>query len=448
MKLETPHSGDQKRARQPTRLRSSVGSFGWGLADQMLSSVTNFLLGLLVAREVGPGEFGAFGLAYATYTLALGAGRTLASEPLLVRFSAGSNEQWRSAVAGAAGTSLVLGAIVGTLSLLVAAGVDEPLRSAFALLGIALPGLLVQDVWRFSFFARGRGAQAFWNDFVWAVVLFPGAALLLSSGKGSMRALMAVWAVAGLAAAAVGVAQTRVVPRPDRFLWWLREQRDLAFRFFGEFVVSSGATQLSLFLIGAVATLADVGRLRAGQMLLGPLNILFLGAGLVAVAETARLLAESPRKMDQAVRMVSALLTLGTVTWAAVALLLPAAIGEAVMGRNWVGGRALLLPLAIGATGHALASGPMSGLRALAAARSSLRARMFDAVFTLALGVTGAAVAGARGAAWGYAIAGCLRVPNWLWHFHEARRSYSATGRVPASPESMVVDATMPEETP
>ena len=64
------------------------------------------------------------------------------------------------------------------------------------------------------FFARGRGAQAFWNDFVWAAVLFPSAALLLASGKPSMQALMVVWAVAGLTAAAVGLAQTRVVPQP------------------------------------------------------------------------------------------------------------------------------------------------------------------------------------------------------------------------------------------
>ena len=448
MNLEMVRFANRMTVWQTTKLGRSVRSFGWGFADQMLSSVTNFLLGLLVARSVGPGEFGAFGLAYATYTLALGAARALASEPLVVRFSAGSNDQWGSAVAGAAGTSIVLGAFVGILSLLVATVVDEPLRSAFALLGIALPGLLVQDVWRFAFFALGRGAQAFWNDFVWAVVLFPGAALLLSSGKASMPALMAVWAVAGWTAAAVGLAQSKVVPRPDRALRWLREQRDLAFRFFGEFVASNGANQLSLFLIGGLTTLADLGRLRAGQMILGPLNVLFLGAGLVAVAETKRFLATSPRKMDEAVRIVSALLTLGTVSWATVVLLLPATIGEAVMSRNWVGGRALLVPLAIGAVGYALSYGAMTGLRALAAARSSLSARMFDATSTVVLGVTGAAVAGIKGAAWGYAIAGCLRVANWWWHFHEARRSASATGGVPARPAAMVVDATFPNETP
>lgn len=435
------------RTRLTARLGPSARSFGWGLADQMLSSVTNFLLGLLVARTVGPGEFGAFGLAYATYTLALGASRALASEPLVVRFSAASPDGRRSAVAGAAGTSLVLGAAIGASSLLVAAVANGPIRSSFTLLGIALPGLLVQDVWRFSFFAASRGGRAFWNDLVWAAVLFPGAALVLYSGTGSVPAFMGVWAVAGWTAAAVGLLQTGVVPRPDRAVGWLRDQRELAFRFFGEFVVASGATQLSLFLIGGLASLADVGRLRAGQMILGPLNILFLGAGLVAVAETSRLLAESPRKMDTGVRLVSAFLTLGTAGWALLAWLLPASVGEAVMGRNWAGGRALLVPLAISAIGFGLSYGPMAGLRALAAPRASLRARLFDASSFLVLSVTGAALAGATGAAWGYAISGCLRAPNWWWHFARARQQYSSTGHAPAAPK-MVVAASVPKESP
>ena len=151
--------------------------------------------------------------------------------------------------------------------------------------------------------------------------------------------------------------------------------------------------------------------------------------------------------MDEAVRIVSALLTFGTLSWTTVVLLLPERIGEVVMSRNWVGGRALLVPLAIGAVGYALSYGPMTGLRALAAARSSLRARMLDATSTVVLSVTGASVAGITGVAWGYAIAGCLRVVNWGWHFSRARRSALATGAVPARPAAMVVDATVPKGT-
>jgi len=43
---------------------------GWGLADQAFSSLTNFAVGLLIARTVGPADFGAFSLAFALYNVA------------------------------------------------------------------------------------------------------------------------------------------------------------------------------------------------------------------------------------------------------------------------------------------------------------------------------------------------------------------------------------------
>jgi hypothetical protein len=45
---------------------TSVRRFGWAFADQLLSSGTNFLLGVLIARSVGVRDLGAFSIAYAT----------------------------------------------------------------------------------------------------------------------------------------------------------------------------------------------------------------------------------------------------------------------------------------------------------------------------------------------------------------------------------------------
>ena len=59
-----------------------VRRFGWAFADQLLSSGTNFLLNVLVARTVGVRDLGAFSVAYATYTFSLGGVRAIASELL------------------------------------------------------------------------------------------------------------------------------------------------------------------------------------------------------------------------------------------------------------------------------------------------------------------------------------------------------------------------------
>ena len=59
---------------------------------------------------------------------------------------------------GCAGAALVLGGPVGR---------------ALLALAVCLPGLLVQDCWRFAFMARGTPRSALLNDGVWAMALVP-----------------------------------------------------------------------------------------------------------------------------------------------------------------------------------------------------------------------------------------------------------------------------------
>ena len=78
--------------RSPTtvlrRLRSHViRRLGWGVADQVVSSLTNFAVSIYVVHALGAVQFGAFSLAYVTYGFALNASRGLATDPLMVRFS-------------------------------------------------------------------------------------------------------------------------------------------------------------------------------------------------------------------------------------------------------------------------------------------------------------------------------------------------------------------------
>lgn len=77
------------------RLRGLGRRFGWGLADQAVSNLTNLAVSLYVARTLGAVQFGAFR-------------------------------------------------------------------------GITMPRLMLQDSWRYAFFAHGRGGHAFLNDTIWA----------------------------------------------------------------------------------------------------------------------------------------------------------------------------------------------------------------------------------------------------------------------------------------
>ena len=72
---------------------------------------------------------------------------------------------------------------------------------------------MLQDSWRYSFFALGRGSQAFLNDIIWAVTLLPALLLLRVTGHASVFWFVSAWGAAATVAAAVGPLQARVMPR-------------------------------------------------------------------------------------------------------------------------------------------------------------------------------------------------------------------------------------------
>ena len=429
MTEKTSRADPLRAAVAPPGPKTFVGRFSWGLADQLLSSATNFLFVALVARTVTPRDFGAFSLAYATFTLSLGAFRALSGEPLVVRFSSVPADLWRQGVKASAGMVLVVGAAVGIGSLLTGVAIGGSLGGLLMILGLCLPVLLLQDTWRFALFACGRGNAALLNDATWAIVMFGVIAMLIETDLSSVGWYTAAWAGAGCLATLVGMLQVRLLPSPAGAVRWLVHQRDLGPRFLAEFVVSTGSSSLTLFGIGSLAGLAQLGRLRAGQVALGPLNILFGGANLVTVPESVRLLKESSQRLIRASRWISAVLAVAVVLWCLVLLTIPEDVGELLLGKNWDGARSLLLPLSIGSVGFALAYGAMTGLRALGAARRSLRARYIDATSTVTFALSGALLGGAIGAAWGFAIAGSLRIPNAWWQFARALREYRTESR-------------------
>src|ERR1700753_1577508 len=98
------------RAAVPSRMARRVGQRrSWGVADQAVSSLTNFAVSIYVARVLGATELGAFSLAYVTYGFMLNASRGLATDPLLVRYSGAEVPVWRKAGANCTGTAAVVG---------------------------------------------------------------------------------------------------------------------------------------------------------------------------------------------------------------------------------------------------------------------------------------------------------------------------------------------------
>ncbi len=388
-----------------------------------MSSLTNFAVSIYVARTLGAVQFGAFGLAYVTYSFALNASRGLATDPLMVRFSGTDLPTWRRAVASCTGTAAVVGLAAGACVLAAAAVLDGTARGAFLALGLTLPGLMLQDSWRYSFFALGRGSQAFLNDLVWGVALLPALVFVRATRHENVFWFVLAWGTAAAVAAGVGPWQARVVPRLSGARRWVSRHRDLGLRYLGENTSSSGANQLSTYGIGLIVGLAAVGYVRAAVTLMGPFLVIFSGISLVTVPEAARVLRRSPRRLPLFCLLVSGGLTAAALAWGVVLLVtLPRGLGDWLLGPIWRPAYPLVLPLTISALGMSLCVGAGGGLHALGAARRSLRAMVLASAIYLVCGLVGAAAGGAVGTVCGAAVAMWIGALLWWWQLRAALR--------------------------
>jgi O-antigen/teichoic acid export membrane protein len=397
-----------------------VGRLSWGLADQAASSLSNFAVGIYVARSLGLSAFGVFSLAWVTYGVVLSVSRGLATDPLVVRFSGVPEASWRGAVTRASGTALGVGGVIGAACLVAGTALGGRVGPAFACLGVVLPGLLVQDAWRYSFFAAGTGRKAFVNDVVWGVALAP--ALLAAARVGSVSAFVLAWGGSAAVAAGYGCLQSGLRPRPAGARRWLREHRDLGYRYLVENVGVSGASQLRAYGLGAIVGVAAVGVVRGAELLLGPFMAVLMGLSLVTVAEAARVLRRAPHRLGGFCLVLGGGQAVAALLWGGALLLVPDRLGELVLGDVWSAASALIVPVTLGVAGAGLGTGAAAGLRALAAARRSLRCQLFASACYVAGGLGGAVAGGTAGSAWGAAAASVCGSAVWWSQLRAALR--------------------------
>ncbi|MEV6669036.1 hypothetical protein, partial [Streptomyces sp. NPDC051162] len=298
-----------------TAKRAMAGRLSWGLADQAASSLSNFVVGIYVARSLGLAAFGVFSLAWVTYGVVLSVSRGLATDPLVVRFSGVPDASWRGAVARSSGTALGVGAAIGAVCLVAGLALGGRVGPAFACLGVVLPGLLLQDAWRYSFFAAGTGRKAFVNDLVWGVALVP--AMVVAARAGSVAAFVLAWGASAAVAGAYGCLQSGIRPRPAGARDWLREHRDLGYRYLVENVCTSGASQLRAYGLGAIVGVSAVGVVRGAELLLGPFMAVLMGLSLVTVAEAARVLRRAPHRLGTFCLLLGGVQAVAALLWGA-----------------------------------------------------------------------------------------------------------------------------------
>jgi O-antigen/teichoic acid export membrane protein len=373
----------------------------WGALDQAVSSASNFVPSVLVARAVDPRGFSGFVAVFSASVFLIGLLRGAIGEPLLIRA-----ERVRSGGSGVGSSALSAALVVGVALGVVGVGasflVTGPVRAPLLAFGLTIPGVLLQDTARYVLFASLRHRAALINDVLWLVLMGFGFVAWEQAGRSITGGTgLLLWGGAGWICALVGVAQARGSLWTDP-LRVARENGDLGRHLGFQFLALAGAGQLALYLLGAVSGLVALGQLRSVQLLFGPMNVIFLGA---YVSLVPRGLAGDPARLRRDLNRATVILTAMALLSTAVLLAIPPGLGAQVLGDSWAGAHRLVLLYGIYMVTLTLATTPTVGLAVLEQARTMTCVRLGSVPMTIAVPV----LAGARWGAGGY-LGGLLAV--------------------------------------
>lgn len=395
---------------------------GWNLGDQILSAASNVALSIIVANSVDKYVFGAFAIAFVVFGVGIALARSIVGQPLQICYAAAPPHEQHAAIGRAHGLAVVLGLALGAVCALASIPMSGALAQALLALSVCLPGLLLQDSQRLTFFAIGKAWGAVVIDTVWTVAQFGALAALILAGRTQIDELMLAWGVSAALSAVVGAVLLRVVPRVTAWLAWLREIRDLVRYLLAEYILGLGASQVSVLLVGVIAAPQAVGAIRAAQTLLGPLNILGGACFNFTVPEIARRTHLTAKQRLLAGHAVSGLMGSATVVYVVALLLIPDWLGEKIFSDSWAGAAGVLLPLGISALFSSLANGLAGVLYGLGRADRTFRINLLKAPVIVVAVLGGTWLGGAFGAACGMAVAEAFVLPFWYREFRLAAR--------------------------
>lgn len=385
-------------------MKRLAGTAFWTFFDQAVCSLATAFLSILVGRNVTPSDFGAFGIAFLVYTLLMGLSRATITDPMIVVFSSRDEAERTDAISKATALAMVLGFGAGALTALtgLVAGPGTTLGGALIVLGLSLPGLLQQDAWRYAFFMSGQARTVAFNDTVRTLVLLVLLGAFLGQDRATVPVFILAWGFSAYLGCFLGVLQSRISPRARGAFAWLEGHRDLALRLGADFGINQGAANGASMAVGPVSSLAAVGALNASRTLLGPLMLLYSGTTAIVLPTMS---AQTRQSLLRLAVWVAAVLTGVAAVWTLFLLVMPESWGLWLLKDNWAGARATILPAGVGSALIALAVGPNLGLKARALGGAVLRVTAVQAPLLVILGVGGAALQGATGAAWGFATA-------------------------------------------
>lgn len=258
-------------------------------ADQSVSSVSNFITGVVIARLYGPAEFGLYALTMMVWLAVVGLHRALITEPVIIR--SGSAKEPRTMVADGFSAELQLGAVV-SLIVALGGGIAAAMGFRLGVLILALSpwfvALLVQDYWRAMSFRQYKPELALANDLVFVSVQALMIVAFLVLGWRSAASVITAWGIGAAMGALLGLRWFHVTVSPRSGWRLLRELWPTSRWMTADFLTSFASDQTYLLVLALLLSKTDYGGFRAAYSFLGPVFVIALAAGNIGLPEAAR----------------------------------------------------------------------------------------------------------------------------------------------------------------
>jgi len=267
--------------------------------DQCLSSVSNFAVGVVVARVAGVSGFGAFSLAYAMWLVLAACHRSLVTDPMAIENDLHADKVTEVAehVRMGLAAELTLGiasalvsAAIGTV--LVAVG-EREFGTSFLVLAPWLPFLLAQDYWRWVGYMKGQPHKALANDVVFDVVQAVLFGIILVVGVRSSAVAICAWGLGAAAGAVYGLWQFSSRPSLAGGIERIKGRWKLSKWLLAGAVSSQVTSQSTVVLTSAFLGPSGIGGLKAAlNLVAGPSLVLIQAGGSIGLPEASKGLKE------------------------------------------------------------------------------------------------------------------------------------------------------------
>ena len=414
-----------------------------GVADQAVSSATNYLTAFVASLVLVPEAFGAFVVAYAVVTVLAAAARAVLSEPLIAHLPGVASADRRRVLAGSAlGAATVFG--VGGTVIVVGLGLlGGPVLSTLLVFAPWILGAFVVDAGRYVLLSRLRTGATLAVDSAWALAQLACLGVVALTGVWTTGALAAAWGIGALAGLVVLVAVG--VERPGRPGAWLHEGRYLS----GWFTVVSILGQVQMYavllLAGVVVSTTDMAGLRAVQLFVLQPPTTFMAAVLVLATPMFARFAVTPEGGLPA--GFHALRRRATIAMAVLGLLILTAIPlrDVLMGLlfpRYVEYAPLVIPTALMVALLGLSVPSAAALRGMRRGRLLCGIQVFTSVAIVVGAFAGLLVDGVLGLSWGMVVSAVLIVA--VQYVAALRARPHPAEAVPAVPVALDVPAPTP----